>query len=85
MTEWIGSTPRSLNELEAFDTMRIFLEAFWERGGKQSDDLAVLLGNLDRDVGANAMPLDRAQWDDFRSAVTKVLGGGSRGTASSWC
>ena len=49
--------------------MRGFLEAYWERGGKQSDDLAVLLGDLDRDAWVNGQPLDIAQWDDFRAAV----------------
>lgn len=74
--DWIGSPPRTLNELEAFDAMRAFIEAYWERGGKRSDDLAVLLGNLDRETWANGMPVDRAQWDDFREAVNSVLGGG---------
>lgn len=76
MTDWIGTAPRSLNELEAFASMRLFLEAYWERGGKQSDDIAALLGNLDRDIWANSMPLDVAQWDDFRQAVDTVLGNG---------
>ena len=74
--DWIGSPPRTLNELEAFDAMRVFIETYWERGGKRSDDLAVLLGNLDRETWANGVPLDRAQWDDFREAVNSVLGGG---------
>ena len=74
MTDWMGSTPRTLNELEAFDTMRFFLEAYWERGGKQSEDLAVLLGNLSREEWANGMPMDPAQWPDFREAVDHVLG-----------
>lgn len=73
MTDWIGETPRTLNELQAFDAMRLFLEAYWERGGKQSDDLATLLGNLDREIWANSMPGDPAQWSDFRKAVSVVL------------
>ena len=73
MTDWIGSPPRALNELEAFDAMRCFLEAYWERGGKESDDIALLIDILDRDAWANRMPMDRAQWDDFRNAVNSVL------------
>lgn len=46
MSDWIGAPHRSLNELEAFDAMRAFLEAYWERGHKQSDDLAVAAGEL---------------------------------------
>ena len=75
MSDWIGAPPRTLNELEAFDVMRGFLEAYWERGGKQSDDLAVLLGNLDRNAWANGQPSDIAQWDDFREAVRIVVSG----------
>lgn len=76
MAEWTGSTPRTLNELQAFDAMRLFLEAYWERGDKQSEDLAVLLSFLDREIWSDGMPLDIAQWDDFRTAVDKALGGG---------
>ncbi len=47
---------RDLDELEAFDAMRKFLEAYWERGGRRSNDLAVLLGSVHRDVAGNARP-----------------------------
>lgn len=82
MTDWIGETPRTLNELQAFDAMRLFLDAYWERGGKQSDDLAILLGNLDREIWANSMPGDPAQWSDFRKAVSGVLAITPAATAS---
>ena len=73
MTEWPDTALRELNELEAFDAMRLFLEAYWERGGKQSDDLAALLGNLNREMWASGMPGDPAQWNDFRAAVDRIL------------
>lgn len=73
MTAWIGASPRSLDELEAFDAMRIFLDAYWRREGSRSDDLADLLLDLSRDVWANEMPGDMAQWNDFRSAVSQVI------------
>ncbi len=76
MSDWIGAPPRTLNELEAFDAMRGFLKAYWERGGKKSDDLAGLLGNLNRDAWVNGQPLDIAQWDDFRAAVNAVVSSG---------
>jgi len=66
-----------LDELNAYDAMCAFLEAYWERGGKASDDIAVLLGSLNRDAWANGMPLDRAQWEDWRKAVEEVLRKGS--------
>ena len=39
----------SLNELEAFEVMRAFVEAFWRRDGANMDDgLAKLLSFTDR-------------------------------------
>ena len=73
MTDWIGMSPRTLDELEAFDAMRIFLESYWRRGGKKSDDLAALLSDVARNVWTNEMPGDAAQWNDFRNAVSEVI------------
>ena len=67
--DWAGST-REIGELQAFDAMRAFLEAYWERGGKQSADLAGLLGSLNRHIGP---PLDVALWYDWKEAVDLVL------------
>jgi hypothetical protein len=69
MTDWTGSHLQKLDELQAFDAMRAFLEAYWALGGKRSDDLAVLLGRLNRDVEQNTPPLDPALWHDWRDAV----------------
>lgn len=52
-----------------FDAMRHFLESYWERGGKQSDDLASLLGSLNRDEATSYLPLDVALWHDWLEAV----------------
>ena len=54
---WAGEPIHRLTEFQAFDAMRSFLEAYWERGGKQSDDLAGLLGDLGLKGGP---PLDIA-------------------------
>jgi hypothetical protein len=64
--DWPGPPVYSLTELEAFDAMRSFLEAYWERGGKESDDIAILLGSLNRGLGP---PLDIAQWHDWLRAI----------------
>jgi hypothetical protein len=72
MSEWTGEQLCYLDELEAFDAMRTFLETYWERGGRQSDDIAVLLGSLNRDVAPDGLPLDAAQWSDWRRAVDSV-------------
>jgi hypothetical protein len=66
-----GPLSRDLDELEAFDAMRLFLEAYWERGLKTSDDLAVLLGSLDR-AAKDGGPMDAAQWDDWLQAIRKA-------------
>lgn len=59
------------DESVAFDAMRLFLEAYWERGDRQSDDLAVLLGSL-QPLGTDGMPLDQALWSDWIYAVARA-------------
>lgn len=67
---WPEEQLRTLTELQAYDAARLFLEAYWMRGGKQSDDIAVLLGSMYRDARG---PLDPAQWDDWRNAVERAV------------
>jgi len=55
---------------EGFDAMRLFLERYWKRGGSISDDIAILLGSLDR--LSDAIPLDEAQWHDWVKACRDV-------------
>jgi len=52
---------------QAFDAMSIFLERYWDRGERRSDDLAVLLGSINRG-NDHGMPLDQAQWIDWLEA-----------------
>ncbi len=61
-----------VSHIDAFDGMRKFLEAYWERGGKTSDDLAILLGSLNRDESTQSLPLDPAMWEDWLSAVREA-------------
>lgn len=80
-SRWGEPMRHSLSELEAFDAMRVFLEAFWRRGGCKSDELAMLLGSTNRGgypdgskqlphlVGA---PLDIAQWNDWLDAIAVI-------------
>lgn len=51
-----------------FDAMLLFLEAYWKRGGRASDDIATLLGSLQRSEG-DGMPADRAMWSDWVEAI----------------
>lgn len=64
----------SLNALEAFDAMRVFIAAYWERGGRASDDLAVLLSSVERNTTmfADGGPIDPAQWFDWLEAIAAV-------------
>ncbi len=55
---------RSLSEAIGFEALKLFLEAYWERGGRTSDDIAVLLSNLD---------IDPAQRSDWADAVGRAL------------
>ena len=80
MSDWIGEPTRTLDELAAFDAMRRFLEVWWERGGRSEDQLARVLGSLNRThhsiLGPGA-PLNIALWDDWRDAITLILERGS--------
>lgn len=64
-------TPR-LSVRQAFDAARQFLEAYWERGLRSSDDIAVLLGSMNGEMTQDGRPLDPAQWTDWLDAVGKV-------------
>jgi hypothetical protein len=67
-----------LTEEEAFDTMRHFLEAFWQRGGSDpNSDLADLLSWTGRDVWDDGSTNDPAQWHDWLAAVRAVQRGDS--------
>ena len=68
-----AKTPR-LSPSDAFDALRHFLEAYWERGERSSDDIAVLLGSLNRDVTRDGGPVDAALWEDWLNAVDKARG-----------
>lgn len=57
-----------LDEATAYAAMKVFLEAYWERRGRASNDVAVLLGSFDVD------PAMRSDWFD---AVRRVLANGS--------
>jgi hypothetical protein len=62
---------RRLSNRQAFAAMSIFLERYYERGST-SDDLAVLLGDL-QITKNDGLPLDPAAWSDWLAAVEQVL------------
>ncbi len=61
-----------LTKDQAYDAMLVFLEAYWERGLKESDDLASLLTACSR-LG-DGRSLDPAQLGDWEAAVAIVRG-----------
>jgi hypothetical protein len=63
---------RQISLLFGFDIMRSFFQKIWEEDEKHSDDLAGLLGSMDRDEKANGQPLDIGQWTDWLDAVLVV-------------
>jgi hypothetical protein len=77
---WTGPLQPDLDELLAFDGMRLFLERYWQARGKTDDDIAVLLGALNRSLCADGRPLDQAAWSDWKNALAAVrTAGGSAG------
>ncbi|HEY5337140.1 MAG TPA: hypothetical protein VIJ85_02965 [Rhizomicrobium sp.] len=60
----------SLSLLCGYDSMLVLLDDLWERDGKRSDDLAIMLGGMNRTV--SGPPLDAAQWSDWLDATLFV-------------
>ncbi|MDR6114995.1 MULTISPECIES: hypothetical protein [unclassified Sphingomonas] len=56
--------PRLLDEQTAFRAMCVYLEAYWERGLRSSDDIAQLLSIVHNDP---ATP------DDWANAIEQVV------------
>jgi hypothetical protein len=59
-----------LNEKQAYDAMVRFLDAYWERGGRKSEDLAGLLGSLS--LLPDGTPADAAMWEDWLNALREA-------------
>lgn len=70
--EYPGADVPSLTVSQAFDAMRHFLEAFWERGSRSSEGVGFLLSATDASMTSDGGPIDRAQWSDWLEAVSKV-------------
>ena len=70
MSELTTPEAQTLSVGEAYLAAHLFLEAYWERGGKRSDDLAILLGSME--LLEARQPLDAALWEDFSAAAAKA-------------
>ena len=65
---------KKLTILQAFEAMKCFLDAYYERGKGQEEQIGVLLGGLQfLEDGDTADP---AQWHDWEESVEKVLSPG---------
>lgn len=64
-----------MTEDQAYSAMFIFLEEVWKRTG--SDALAMILGGMA--LLEDGTPADAAVVEDWKSAVTRALGGESAG------
>ena len=67
-----GDERPRLSVREAFDAVRYFLKAYWERGLRSSDDIRLLLSAMDCSMTRDGGPIDEAQWSDWLEAVAKV-------------
>ena len=59
---------------ESYLCMVHFLETYWERGGRSSDDLAGVLGGLP--LTPDGISVDPAMMGDWLDAVAAVTGKG---------
>ena len=62
----------NLTPLEAYDAAIEFLDAYWKRGLKGSDEVASILSNMSRTVWADGWSGDPAYLHDWMDAVAKV-------------
>jgi hypothetical protein len=80
MPEWTGPTAPNADELtqlstlEAFDAARLFLECYWEEGGRAENEIRRLLSAMLRDLSfaSDGGPIDPAMWQDWLAAVGRV-------------
>jgi len=72
---------KRLTEAQAYLAMFLFLDAYWDRGKRQSIDIAGLLGDLNPFIWRGAaksgnLPTgDPAMWPDWEEAVSRVRRG----------
>jgi len=64
----------TLDEKQAYEAMRVFLAAFWERGGRRSEGIHEVLRWTDTKSGvwSDDQPYDPAMWTDWLEAVRQV-------------
>mgnify|MGYP000205072832 CR=1 FL=1 len=59
-----------LSPEEAYAAMYAFLDAYWERGGRSAEELAILLGGMA--ILPDGSPADPALWAEWIDAIRAV-------------
>ena len=62
-----------LDVVLAYKAMFRFLENYWERGERNDDDIAVLLGSMNMEIFQGGQPADPAMWSDWLDAIGEVM------------
>lgn len=62
-----------MDAMMAYRAMFRFLENYWERGGRNDEDIAALLGSMNLDTFPGDEPADPAMWDDWLEAIDEVM------------
>jgi hypothetical protein len=65
------STLPTLTTDQAYQAMRAFLEAYWARGGRTDEQIAILISGMTGGAGETADP---AMWGDWIEAIGVVTG-----------
>ena len=62
-----------LDAVLAYKAMFRFLDNYWERGNRNDDQIAVLLGSMSLETFSGGTPADPAMWDDWLKAIEEVM------------
>lgn len=62
-----------LDAVLAYKAMFRFLDNYWERGNRNDDQIAVLLGSMSLETLGGGKPADPAMWSDWLEAIEEVM------------
>jgi hypothetical protein len=62
-----------LDAVLAYKAMVRFLENYYERGGRNDDEIAVLLSSMSTEIFQDGETADPAIWDDWLHAIGEVM------------
>jgi hypothetical protein len=62
-----------LDTVLAYKAMFRFLENYYERGGRNDDEIAVLLSSMSMEIFQDGETADPAMWDDWLGAIEEVM------------